>query len=393
MKRILPAALLAATLTLAACGTQAPPAQAPAEVAVVQARAEAVPLQRDFVGRLVATRIAEVRARVPGIVQARTYREGSDVAAGELLFRIDPAPLQAALAAQQAQLAQAQANASNAARTAERYRELGARRLIARQDQDTAEAQARSTAAARQQAQANLRQAQLELGYASIVAPIAGRAGKAQVTEGALVGQGDATLLTRVEQIDPIYVEFSQSAADLQTLQRAQAEGRLELSREGDVKVAVSYPDGTAYPLPGRLNFTDLAVDPATGAVALRALVPNPQRRLLPGMFVHLRLTLGRSTAYALPQTAIQRDAQGAYVLVVGADDKVVHKRVSVGEIRGDRWIVGAGLADGDRVVASGVQKAKVGAAVKPVPWQPQVASTAPADANAKAAPADAGRR
>lgn len=390
MKRILPATLLAATLTLAACGSQAPPAQAPAEVAVVQARPEAVPLQRDFVGRLAATRIAEVRARVPGIVQERAYREGSDVAAGDTLFHIDPAPLQASLAAQQAQLAQAQANAVNAARTAERYRELGARRLIARQDQDTAEAQARSTAAARQQAQANVRQAQLELGYTSVVAPIAGRAGKAQVTEGALVGQGEATLLTRVEQIDPIYVDFSQSAADLQALQRAQAEGRLELSPEGDIEVAVHYPDGTAYPLPGRLNFADLAVDPATGAVALRALVPNPDRRLLPGMFVRLKLTLGRTTAYAVPQTAVQRDAQGAYVLVVGADAKVAQKRVTAGEMRGDRWIVSAGLAEGDRVIASGVQKASVGATVKPVPWQSQVADKAP---NAGAAQADAGRR
>lgn len=387
MKCPSPVALLVTAATLTACGGPTPPpTPPPPEVGVVAAQPVSVALQRDLVGRLTAYRTAEVRARVPGVVLERVYREGSDVKAGDLLFRIDPQPLQATLQEQRALLAQAQANATNAERAASRSRELIGRQLVSQQDLDDAEAQERTTAATRLQSQATVRNAELELGYASVTSPIDGRAGKAEVTEGALVGEGDASLLTRIEQLDPIYAEFSQSAADLQALQQAQTENRLQLSSTGEMEVALSYSDGTPYPLKGKLNFADLAVDPATGAVALRAIVPNPERRLLPGMFVQLKLTLGeQQNAYLLPQAAVLRDAQSAYLLVVGPDGKVAQKRVTLGDARGNEWTVTGGLTQGDQVIVSGTQKARAGQPAKAVAWRPaaqnappQAAPTAP---------------
>lgn len=367
--------LVSATLllSLAACGKKAQPPQAPPppEVGVVTVKASSVPLTRELVGRLAATRTAEVRARVPGIVERRLYTEGSDVKAGQALFEIDPAPLKATLNAREAALGQARANAANADAKAKRYSDLSSRGVIAKQDLDDAVAAQRTSAAAVKQAQADLESARLSLGYASVTAPIDGRAGRALVTEGALVGQSEVTPLTVVEQIDPIYVDFSQSAAEVSQLRQAQAAGKLKLAATDQVEVQLFLADGSAYGNSGSLSFADLAVDPKTGSVSLRATFPNAERSLLPGMFVKVRLVQGElERAFVVPQTAIQRDPKGAYVLVVGADTKVQLKHVELGELRGADWVVKSGIADGDQVIVSGLQKARPDSPAKAVPQE-----------------------
>ena len=370
------ASLLALVLTLASCGNseQAPPS--PPQVGVVTVHARSVPLVRDFVGRLAATRIAQVRARVTGIVLERAYKEGTDVKAGDVLFRIDPAPLEATLRSQQGLLAQAEASARNDETKAKRMRQLAERGVIAKQDLDDAVAAADSARAAVKAAAADLQNARINLGYATVTAPIAGRAGMANVTEGALVSPTDAQPLATVQQIDPVYVEFSQPMAEVEQLRRAQASGDLQLASPDRAQVKVVLPDGSVYPHTGTLNFADLAVDPQTGAVSLRAIVPNPDRVLLPGMFVKLRLTLGlRHHAVEVPQAAVQRDAEGAYLYVVGPNDSVQSKRVMLDGEQGSQWVVESGLADGDRVIVSGLQKTQPGAKVQAVPYQPDASA------------------
>lgn len=364
-------AVVFAGFAVAACSKQqaAQPSPPPPEVGVIVAHAGAVPLTRQLVGRLAATRTAEVRARVPGIVQKQLYTEGTDVAEDQPLFQIDSAPLQAAMNQQLAALAQARATAANATAKAKRYSELSGKGVLAKQDYDDTIAAERTAIAAVKAAEAVLETAKLNLGYASITAPIAGRAGRARVTEGALVGQGEATPLTIVEQIDPIYVDFSQSATDMGELQRAQVAGKLKLTASDHVEVQVQLADGTAYTHPGTLSFTDLAVDPQTGTLSLRATLPNPERQLLPGMFVRVTITQGElASAFVIPQRAIQRDPQGAYAMVVGGDGAVQQKRLELGELRGSDWVVLNGLADGDQVIVSGLQKVRPDAPAKAVP-------------------------
>jgi membrane fusion protein (multidrug efflux system) len=385
--RAKPASLLILTAALAVAGCGKAPQQhqmPPAEVGVVTVKAQSVPLTRDLVGRLSATRTADVRARVAGVLQKRVYTEGSDVTEGQLLFQIDPAPFKAALNAQLANLAAAKATYTNNHIAAERARSIADKGLLSKTALDDANAAERTSAAAVQQAQANVETARINLGYASVTAPIAGRAGQQQVTEGALVGQGSATLLTTVEQIDPIYVNFSQAVDELDALRRAQTAGHVALDATNKTRVDIVLSDGSVYPHPGTLDFSDTAVDAATGAVNLRAIVPNPERHLLPGMYVNLRLTLGQITqAYLVPQAALQRDAVGAYVLVVGNDGKVVQKHVTTSGEHDADFIVTKGLVDGDRVIVSGVQHARPGAPAKAVPWQPATAAKAGAQAAA----------
>ncbi|HKK14754.1 MAG TPA: efflux RND transporter periplasmic adaptor subunit [Gammaproteobacteria bacterium] len=379
------AVLALAALTLAACDRATPDAKPetppPPQVSVTTVHAQSVPLTRELVGRLAPTRTAQVRARVAGIILKRAYTEGTDVKQGQILFRIDPAPLLATLHARQAALAKARADAANAAVTAKRYRDLHAKGLLSRQDLDTAEANARTTAAAVKEAQADVESARLDLGYATVTAPIAGRAGRARVTEGALVGQGQATELTTIEQVDPIYVNFTQSVTDLQNLQQLAAGGTAS-GVPHSARVDVVLPDGTTYPHGGRLDFSDLAADPATGAVSLRAVVPNPDHRLLPGMFVKLRLTLGHlDNAFLIPQPALQRDAKGAFVLTVDKDGKVAQRRVQTHGMTRTHWIVSGSLRDGERVIVSGLQKVRPGATAKAVAAQadgPDAASARP---------------
>jgi membrane fusion protein (multidrug efflux system) len=364
------AASLALALVLGACSHSAPPAQTPPEVGVVTAKPTNVPVTRDYPGRLAATLTAQVRARVTGIVLQRVYKEGTDVKAGDVLFKIDPAPLQASLRQAQGQLAQAQATARNADLNATRSKELGAKGVLAKQDVDNAIASAAEADAAMKTAQANIENARINLGYATVTAPISGRAGRANVTQGALVSPTDANPLTTVQVIDPIYANFSEPMAEVERLRTAEKAGELKLVAPNKVEVQIVLPNGSVYANQGTLDFTDLAVDPTTGAVDLRAVVPNPSHSLLPGMFVHVRLTLGSlHGAFLLPQSTIQRDNDGAYVYVVGADDKIVEKRVNLGDQHGADWIVQGGIDAGARIVASGVQKAQPGETVKPVPY------------------------
>ncbi|QCO66960.1 efflux RND transporter periplasmic adaptor subunit [Luteimonas yindakuii] len=366
-------ALAASALLLAACGgEQEQPAPPPPEVGVVTVQPSTVPMTKDLVGRLGAYRSADVRARVPGVVQRRVYEEGSDVSEGDVLFVIDPAPFQADLSAAQASLARAEANAANARSMAERARRLAPENFISRSDLDNALAAERSATAAVQAARASVDSARINLGYATVRAPISGRAGKQQVTEGALVGQGTATLLTTVDQIDPLYVNFSLSLAELEDLR-----GR-QLQNAGPVAVEVLLQDGSVYPHPGELDFSGDVVDPATGAVSLRATLPNPDRRLLPGAYVTLQATMGeQSGLYLLPQRALQRDAVGGYVMVVGADGKVARRDVTVDRAQAGQWVVSQGLSPGEQVIVSGLQRVRPDAQAVAVPWQPTVPGAA----------------
>lgn len=365
--------VLGTSLLLAACDqspSQQTPKPPPPEVAVIEVQPRAVPVTHDLVGRLAPTRTAQVRARVAGIILARVYKEGTDVAQGDVLYRIDPAPLEAVLHAREAALAQAQADAANAAAIAKRYRELVQKQLISTQDLDNALAAERSTAAAVKKAQADVESARLDLGYATVTAPIAGRAGRSLVTEGALVGEGEATKLTTIEQIDPVYVNFSLTAAEMREL-------RDSATRQNPGRVAIRLPDGTPYPQTGTLDFSDLAVDPGTGAVSLRAVLPNPDRSLLPGMFVKLQLTGDAiDKAIVLPQAAVSRDGQGAYALTVDADGKVMQRRLQTHGMTRTGWIVTGDLSDGDRVIVEGLQKVQPGGTATTVP-----AATPAADA------------
>jgi len=371
----------ASVLALGACAKKAAPPQAqpPAEVGVVAMHPETLPLTRDLVGRLSAFRSSDVRARVAGVLVKRVYREGSDVKEGDLMFEIDPAPLKAALNASEATLAQAQATYTNNHIAAQRARELVPKGFVSKSDVDNAEAAERTAAAAVKQAQANVESAKINLGYASVRAPISGRAGKQQVTEGALVGQSDATLLTTIDQVDPIYVNFTLSVTDLEDMRRANAAGRATLAATDKAEIRLSLPNGTEYGEKGTLDFSDTTVDPATGAVSLRGQIPNGDHGLLPGMYVTIRATLGEQhEVFKVPQAALQRDATGPYVLIVGSDGNVARKDVVTDAARNGDWIVTSGVAAGDQVIVSGIQRVKAGQPAKGTPWQPATPASQP---------------
>ena len=374
---------LSAALSLAACSKDEQAAGAPGgqmpppEVGVVVMHKADVALSRELVGRLSAFRSADVRARVPGVLQRRLYEEGSDVRKGQPLFQIDPAQLQATLAQAQGALAQAQANAANSRAAAERARTLIDDKFISRADYDNAIAAERTSGAAVQAAQAAVQAARINLGYATVRAPISGRAGKQQVTEGALVGQGDATLLTTVEQLDPMYVNFSMGVSEL---------AQVRQGASGDRAVRIMLPDGTPYDRPGVLDFSGDVVDPATGAVSLRARIDNPDGVLLPGTYVTVEAVLGKlQGVFLVPQAAVQRDPKSAYVLVVGKDGVVVRKDIVTGAAQGSDWVVREGLVAGDQVIVSGLQRAIPGQPAKAAPMpsgeaaNPKTAAPAPA--------------
>lgn len=358
-------------LVLAACGKeQGPPQMPPPDVGVFTAQPQNSPLTRDLVGRLSSYRSADVRARVPGVLLKRNYDEGTDVKKGQLLFQIDPAPLKAALNASVAAQAQAQATYTNNKITAQRVRELAPKGYVSKSDLDNALAAERTSAAAVQAAQANVQNARINLGYADVTAPIDGRAGQQQVTEGALVGNGEATLLTTIDQIDPLYVNFTMSVASMEQMRHAQSSGNVTLAEPDHATVQVTLPDGSAYGEPGVLNFSDTTVNPATGSVNLRATIPNPKHSLLPGMYVTLKANLGQQNkVFLIPQQAVLRDTVGAYVMTVGADGKVKRKDVVTTDMAGGNWVVTDGLASGDQVVVSGIQNVKDGAPAKASPW------------------------
>lgn len=381
-------AVVAAAVLLAACGKKeeggaggAPGGgMPPATVGVVAVQPQAVGLVTELPGRLEASRVAEVRARAAGILQKRLFREGSDVRAGQPLFEIDAAPYEAALASAQASLARAEANVAQTKAQAERYKPLVEANAISKQDYVNAVAAQKQAEADVAVARAQVRTASINRGYAAVTSPISGRIGRALVTEGALVGQGEVTALAVVQQINPMYVNFTQSANEVLNLRRALAAGKLAKAGGGESAVVhVLLDDGTEYGRTGKLLFSDLTVDATSGQVTLRAEVPNPDGLLLPGMYVRVRIEQAQlEQAILLPQQAVTRAATGDTVLVVGPDSKPAPRQVKLGQNQNNQWIVLDGLKPGEQVIVDGFQKMMVpGAPVKPVPWTPNAASGA----------------
>jgi len=354
-------------LLLASCGKPAAPEQAsPPQVTVESVKPQALTVTTELNGRLVSPRTAEVRARVAGIVLKRVYREGSDVKEGDVLFLIDPAPLQAEVESAQAGVKKAEANLYQARLQAERYEELVKIDAVSHQEAENAKAGFLQSQADVASARATLKKARLDLGYATVTAPISGRIGKAQVTEGALVGQGDTTALAMIQQLEPIYADVNQSTRQISQLRNSLQTGRLQALSKTQISATLIQEDGTAYPLKGVLLFTDLAVDQSTGQITLRSEFPNPQKLLLPGSFIRVELDQAHdANGITVPQRAVQRDAAGkAIVLLVDAQGQVEERQVEVNGVRGNRWIVQRGLSAGERVIIEGLQHVQPGMAV-----------------------------
>lgn len=387
--RCIPVAVLS---LLAACGHKddkaaaAPPP--PPKVAVYTVAPAELTLSAELPGRLEASRIAQVRARTPGIVLARVYKEGSDVKAGDLLFRIDPAQFQASYDSAQAAVAKAEANLAQAELKVKRYKPLLAAQAVSNQEYDDAVTAQKQATADLATARAARQTAGLTLGYATVTAPISGRVGRALVTEGALVGQGEATPMAVVQTLDPIYVTITQSSADVLRLRKALADGKLKSAdgkgNAGAAKVTLVTEDGQPYPKAGKLLFSDVAVDETTGAITMRAEFPNPDRALLPGMYVRTRLEQAvNESGIAVPQQAVVRGPEGATVLIVGADNKVTSQPVKADAAQDGRWIISSGLKGGEKVIVEGFQKTKPGGTVTPTPWQGPPAGNAPGQVSA----------
>lgn len=376
--------LLFALLALAACGKKDAPAgppgggMPPAQVGVVRVAAAAVPLVTELPGRVEASRTAQVRARVTGVVQKTLFREGSDVKAGQPLFQIDPAPYQATLASAQAQLKRAQAQLVQARALAERYRPLREANAISEQDYVNAQAAQGTAEADVAAARAAIQTAELNLGHATAKAPIAGRIGRALVTEGALVSQAEATQLALIQQVNPAMVNVTQPVGDLRRLREQLASGRA--APVGDsVPVDVLLDDGRPLGRQGRLLFSDLTVDPTSGQVLLRAEVPNADLQLLPGMYVRVRLAQAQlQQAILVPQQAVTRGTQGDTVFVVADNGQPQQRPVKIGSAQNGQWVVLEGLKVGEQVIVDGFQKMRPGAPVQPVPWTGSASSAAP---------------
>ena len=380
-------------LSLAACGEKkeaggagapgsaAPP---PPEVGVITAQPESVGLTTELPGRLEASRVAQVRARATGIVTKRVFTEGSDVRAGQVLYRVDAGPYDAARQSAQAQLAQAQATLANASGVVTRYRPLVAANAVSKQEFDAAVAAEKAAQAQVAAARAALRTADINLGYATVTAPISGRIGRSLVTEGALVSAAESTQLATIQQINPLYVNLTQSASEVMQLQQALRAGKLNRSGANAARVEILLDNGQPYAENGRLLFTDLTVDPGTGQVSLRAEVPNPSLLLLPGMYVRARLQQAQvDNAVLLPQQAVTRGSDGDSVMVVNADGTVAPRKVQIAGAKDNQWIVTGGLNPGEKVMVDGSMKLMLGIkVVKPVPWQAD-----PAPSGAKSAP------
>ena len=388
MKRIAICTLAALTL-LSACGDKkdAPAAAAagsrpPPEVGVITARFQPVALQTELPGRVEPVRVAQVRARVNGVVLKREFTEGSEVKAGQVLYRIDPAPYQAALNSARASLGKAQANLTQASTQAERYKPLVEANAVSKQEYVNVVAAQKQAEADVAAARASLQIAQINSGYANVAAPISGRIGRALVTEGALVSSAEATQLAVIQQTSNVYVNFTQSASELQRLRKSAGS---KVGGNGAVPVTVVLDDGSELAQKGKLLFSDVTVDPTSGQVTLRALVPNPDNSLLPGQYVRVRLSQAELPAAILvPQQAVTRGTQGDTVIVVGADGKPAPRPVKIGSQQGGNWIVLEGLKEGENVVVDGFQKMMVpGAPVKPVPFKGSTPGAAPAAAPA----------
>jgi membrane fusion protein (multidrug efflux system) len=362
-------------LALAACSAK--PADKPApqlpQVAVVTVHRTSVPMTVELPGRTSAHVVAQVRARVDGIVLKREFQEGSEVKAGQRLYQIDPAPYVAALNSATASLQKAEANLASTTALVERYKPLVAANAVSKQDYDNAVSAEGQAAADVATGNAAVDVARINLGYTRVVAPIAGQIGPSLVTQGAYVQASAATLLATIQQIDPIYVDLTQSSTAGLQLRRDVATGKLKLDGPGQTQVSLLLEDGSRYPAPGKLQFTDITVDPATGSVTLRAIFPNAASVLLPGMFVRAQIREGvDDNAVLVPQVGVTHDPSGhATALVVGADNKVALRPIQATRTAGSQWVVDAGLVEGERVIVAGVQKVQPGVAVQAVESSP----------------------
>jgi membrane fusion protein (multidrug efflux system) len=338
----------------------------PPEVRVLTVKSQALANIIEVPGRLQAVRTAEVRARVNGIVQRRLYMEGSDVRAGGALFTIDPRELRAQLSAANAALARADANSANARQDVARYQGLVAQKALSQQEYDAAVARLRTAEADVALSGAQVESARLNLSYTTVTAPISGRAGRAVVTEGALVSAASATPLTKVEQLDPIFANFSQSSLDVLAIRKEIASGALMVPQLLEVEARLVLEDGSVYGPVGRVNFGDLAIGEATGSSEFRAQFPNPNRVLLPGQFVRVRVEAGvRPRGLLIPQRAVTVGPKGASVMIVGAKDVATNRPVTLGDLQGESWMILSGLATGDRVIVEGLQKVQPGKPVR----------------------------
>src|ERR1700730_10880280 len=380
-----------AAMVLVGCGSaKPPPVPPPPQVSVVTVHGGSVPITTELPGRTSAFLVAQVRARVDGIVLKREFKEGGEVKTGQRLYQIDPAPYIATLNSAQAMLQKAEANLASMTAQAERYKVLVAANAVSKQDYDNAVSTQGQAAADVATGKAAVAMAQINLGYTNVGSPISGRSGPWLVTEGAYGQASAATLMTTVQQIDPVYVDLTQSSVEGLQLRRDIASGQLKLSGPNQAKVTLLLEDGTQYPLPGSLQFTDITVDPGTGSVTVRAIFPNPRFVLLPGMFVRARIEEGvNENVFLVPQVGVTHDPNGqATALVVGPDSKVATRPLHLRGTSGDQWIVEGGLNDGDRVIVAGVQKVQPGALDQGV--EPQTVSAAATPSAPTTAPAAA---
>ena len=385
------AGLFAAVAALTACdGVKAPPAarQTP-QVTVLTLKPQNVVLKTLLPGRTAPTVIAEVRPQVTGIIQSRTFTEGAEVKAGSVLYRLDPSTYQAAYDSARASIAKAEAAVQTAQRNVERNKELVAIKFVSQQAYDDAVTTLAQNEADLSAAKAATQAARINLAYTNVVAPIAGRIGKSAVTAGALVTANQPTPLATIQQMNPMYVDITQSSTEALRLRRAMASGELKRAREDAARVTLQLEDGTNYPLEGTLQFSDVTVDASTGAITLRALFPNPDGLLLPNMYVRTALEEGlRENAILVPQQAVTRDPKGqAVAMVVGADGNVEARPLKVTRTIGSDWLVDSGLRAGDRVIVEGLQRARPGMSVQPVEATSPSDSGTPASTGAAAAP------
>ena len=357
---------------LIGCGQPSPAIkQSPPEVAIVEVKTERVSITTELPGRTSAYLVAEVRPQVGGIIQKRLFVEGADVKSGEVLYQIDPATYQAAYASAKAALARAQANVTAIRYRAERYKELVAIRAVSQQDHDDATAALKQAEADVEAGKAAVETARINLAYTQVKAPISGRIGKSSVTVGALVTASQPIALATIQQIDPVYVDVTQSSASMLRLQQSMAEGTLKRDRANRAKVRLVLEDNSIYPLEGALQFQDVTVDPTTGSYLLRIIFPNPKRVLLPGMYARAILEEGiNEQAILIPQQGVSRDPKGnPSSLIVDAEDKVQQRMLKLDRTIGDKWLVSSGLEPGDRLIVEGMQKVKPGVSVKAVPF------------------------
>ncbi len=374
--RLIVTMLVLGSLILVDCEHQQPPPPVIPEVAIVTISPERTVLTTELPGRTSAYLVADIRPQVNGIIQERLFNEGSDVKAGTVLYKIDPAPYQAAYNNAVAALAKSEANLPPIRLKAERFKHLIDIKAISQQDFDNADAALKQAEADIEYSKAMVESARINLTYTRVIAPISGRIGKSNVTVGALVTAGGSTqqptALTTIQQLDPVYVDVPQSTTELLRLRRRVEEGRLHNNGENQSKVRLILEDGTTYPLEGTLKFRDVTVDPTTGSVTLRVIVPNPKGLLLPGMFLRAVVQEAiNNEALLIPQQAVSRNPMGnPFALIVDGEGKVAQRMLTLDRAIGDRWLVASGLAPGERVIVEGVQKVRPGAAVKVVPFQ-----------------------